>query len=279
MSDSKTDSQDPNEPSLEDILASIRKIVFENDGEAGAGGTDTGNGNTGNRNTENRDTGEQAIAAAASEIAAVESLQSHEESESIAVEAQPGEPAVREIRPAAEEVPAEEDPPEDAPSPGSQPGSQEAVAAGERPGAASAEPAGQVTAGEDDAGDPVLVLTEMIAPDGSLVRIDPAGPPVEGGPPARNEHLVQGEGPLRREMPGQRENPAQGALQEKTASVAEIGAGRENPALDTPDQRELAATLREWLDNNLPGIVDRAARDELRKLADRLEGTPATRQD
>ena len=113
----------------------------------------------------------------------------------------------------------------------------------------------------------------MIAPDGSLVRIDP------GGPPARNEHLVQDEGPLRREMPGQRENPAQGALQEKTASVAEIGAGSENPALDTPVQRELAATLRDWLDNNLPGIVDRAARDELRKLADRLEGTPATRQD
>lgn len=273
MSDSKTDSQDPNEPSLEDILASIRRIVFENDGEAGAGRPGTGNGNTGNRdtgntNTGNTNTGEQAIAAAATGIAAVESLRSHEESETTIVEAQLGEPAVREIWPTAEE-----DPPEDAPSPGSQPGSQEAVAAGERPGAASAEPAGQETAGEDDAGDPVLVLTEMIAPDGSLVRIDP------GGPPARNEHLVQDEGPLRREMPGQRENPAQGALQEKTASVAEIGAGSENPALDTPVQRELAATLRDWLDNNLPGIVDRAARDELRKLVDRLEGTPATRQD
>ena len=265
MSDSKTDLQDPNEPSLEDILASIRRIVFENDGEAGAGRPDAGNGNT-----ENRDTSEQATAAAAAGIAAVESLQSHEESETTADEAQAGEPAARDIRPMAAEDPLEDEP---------SPGSQESVAASERPGAASAEPVGQVTAGEDDAGVPVLVLTEMIAPDGSLVRIDPGGPPVEGGLPARNEHLVQDEGPLGREMPGRQENPAQGALQAKTASVAEIGAGSENPALDAPVQRELAAALREWLDNNLPGIVDRAARDELRKLADRLEETPANRQD
>ncbi len=101
-------------------------------------------------------------------------------------------------------------------------------------------------AGPDaDAGETVLLLTDMIAPDGSVVRLDPrpAEAPLPDGPPERG-------------------SPAPGA---GAGGGERVGEG----ALDPVTQDSLAATVREWLDRNAPGMVDEAARRELQKLAER----------
>ena len=80
----------------------------------------------------------------------------------------------------------------------------------------------------------------MIAPDGSVVRLDPR--------PA--------------DAPAAPDDPAAGAGS---------GDGAGEGALDPATQSELAATVREWLDRNAPELVDRAARRELQKLSDRQD--------
>ena len=204
MSDSKTDSQDPNEPSLEDILASIRRIVFENDGAAGDRETSDG-----------RDAAESGSPAEAP-------VRPAEGGDPVSEDALSGEPA------AGESGRAEETgPPDDAVSPEPPKSGDAHIHRG-----TDAAPAGPESAGSDTGpDDTVLLLTEMIAPDGSVVRIGPQARQAQSGnsPPA------------------------------------------EDPALDAATHGELAAMLREWLDENVPDIVDRAARDELRKLADRPE--------
>ena len=110
------------------------------------------------------------------------------------------------------------------------------------------DPAGPDARDTSGAGpeDTVLLLTEMIAPDGSVVRLDPR--PAETPSPADTPDLP----------------PAAGA---GAGGSEEKGKG----ALDPATQSELAATVREWLDRNAPGLVDRAARRELQKLADRQD--------
>ena len=85
----------------------------------------------------------------------------------------------------------------------------------------------------------------MIAPDGSVVRLDPrpAEAPLPDGPPERG-------------------SPAPGA---GAVGGERVGEG----ALDPATQDSLAATVREWLDRNAAGMVDEAARRELQKLAER----------
>ena len=82
----------------------------------------------------------------------------------------------------------------------------------------------------------------MIAPDGSVVRLDPG---LTEAPAVQNAPAAAG------------------------AGAGSDGAGE--GALDPATQSELAATVREWLDRNAPDLVDRAARRELQKRSDRQD--------
>ena len=212
MSEGNTESRQADEPSMEEILASIRRIVFENDGAAGDRETSDG-----------RDAAESGSPAEAP-------VRPAERGDPVSEDALSGEPAAGKF-----DRSEETGPPDNAASPEPPKSGDAHIHRG-----TDAAPAGPESAGSDTGpDDTVLLLTEMIAPDGSVVRIGPQARQAQSGnsPPA------------------------------------------EDPALDAATQGELAAMLREWLDQNVPDIVDRAARDELRKLADRLEGTPANRQD
>ena len=126
---------------------------------------------------------------------------------------------------------APQEPQEPAPAEAQEPGDPAAPSDGAA-GGVGAEP-----------GETVLLLTDMIAPDGSVVRLDPR--------PA--------EGPAAQDAP------------EAAGAGAGSGKGAGEGALDPATQSELAATVREWLDRNAPELVDRAARRELQKLSDRQD--------
>lgn len=236
MTQHESRSKQPDEPSVDEILASIRQIVFENDDrglapKAGASKAEI----------------HAAEVAAADDPAARAGRADPEptthpaETDAPADEPpQTEEMAAGEVRGAAETDPPEgpelPEPPESAP--------ESAPAVGEAAG---------IGAGP---GDTVLLLTEMIAPDGSVVRIDPR--PAEAPPPDTP-----------RDMP--RDTPPDGP---GTAGT-DAGAGDRERAgegeLDLATQVDLAATVREWLDRNAPGMVDRAARSEVQKLAERQD--------
>ena len=219
MTGRETESRQSDEPSLEEILASIRQIVFENDGGEAASGRRDGKAGP--------EASETAPEPAAAVAPADEPSQGDGTDPAEGGEELPGKRIAGETDSAAK---TESRPETELPEP---PESEKPVADDSNP-ADRADPAGH-EADESGAGpgETVLLLTDMIAPDGSVVRIDPR--PAQG----------RGETP-----PGE-------------------GSGEQ--ALDAATQDNLAATVREWLDRNAPGMVDRAARRELHKLADRQE--------
>lgn len=201
---------------MDEILESIRRIVFEEDGRPpgpGAGVSD-------------------ADAPAAEAPAA----------EAPAAEVPAAEvPAAATGRAAGEETaqPAGTDAPPDNPPP-----------VVETPVETTVEPLPAVEPAIDDEaaggvgagpGETILLLTDMIAPDGSVVRLDPR--PADA-PPAPDAAAGAGAG---------------------------SGEGAGEGALDPATQSELAATVREWLDRNAPELVDRAARRELQERSDRRD--------
>ena len=230
MSDRETESRQPDDPSLEDILASIRQIVFENDDEAAVSGAREGKAG--------QETSETAPEAATTDSPADEPFHGDGGDAPEAGKEPPGERFTRETGPAAQTGPPQEAASLEPQGPAADEASPED----------RAEPSGCAT--DDvgaDPGDTVLLLTEMIAPDGSVVRLDP--PPVTSRaetPPAEKSVPVSG---------------PEGAGDD----------GSDELALDAAAQDDLAATVREWLDRHAPEMIDRAARRELRKLADRQE--------
>lgn len=190
MTERDSRSKQSGEPSMDEILESIRRIVFEEDDRprgSGAGVSDAD--------------------APAAEVPTAEV------------------PAAG--RAAGEETaqPAGTDAPPDQPPPAAEPATDEEAAGG-----VGGAP-----------GETVLLLTDMIAPDGSVVRLDPC--PADA-PPAPDAAAGAGAG---------------------------SGEGAGEGALDPATQSELAATVREWLDRNAPELVDRAARRELQKRSDRRD--------
>ena len=224
MNDRETESRKPDDPSLEEILASIRQIVFENDDKEA--GSRARGGNAG------PDASETTPEAATPDEPAPEPPREDRADPAVTAEELPEE------RIAVETDSAETTGlPQEAVSPEPQEPVADIANPADRP-----SPAGR---GEDDdaagPGDSVLLLTEMIAPDGSVVHID-----------ARR---------------------AQARPDAPMADGADTGSGEspEERPLDAGAEGEFAAAFREWLDRNGPDIVDRVARRELRKLADRQE--------
>lgn len=302
MTDRDSRSKQPDEPSVDEILASIRQIVFEDDGPGPAPDTDI-------REAEIPTPG---IPAAKPPVAGVDRAATdpaarladtgappsepprQDETEvdedlaavdpGAAEEAPPPEPPPSAPAPdiaqatagAAEKAPPPEPPPTDIaeaaagaaeearpqepPAPAPAPDGAETAArpVAEKPVGAGFDPDPEPEAGPDpeaspdleagpdpDDGETVLLLTDMIAPDGSVVRLDPR--PAEASLPDRPPTSGT-------KSPGAGEGGGEGA-----------GEG----ALDPATRDSLAATVREWLDRNAPDMVDRAARRELQKLAER----------
>ena len=233
MTDRNSRSKQADEPSVDEILASIRRIVFEDDGAGPAPDTDL---------AEAEIPSGQVPAARAGQADRDSAARSA--GEAVPPREPPRKPARKLLRDgetaAGEDGRAEEAPPPEPPAPDGPPDRPE-IAAGPAAGdAVSSDP------GPDPvAVDTVLLLTDMIAPDGSVVRIAPrpAEAPLRDRPPA----------------PGVK------------ASEAEAGGGEGvgEGTLDPAAQDRLAAAVREWLDRNAPGMVDEAARRELQKLDER----------
>lgn len=263
MSERESRSKQSGEPSVDDILESIRRIVFEeDDGAPGAGAGASG--------AEVPAAEVPAAEIPAADVPAVEIPPAEVPAAAAGRTAVAGtvQPAGKDAPP-DEALPAVEPPPDVEPASGETTSGETAAgetaageeAAGEEAGAAEAAPPDDAApqgpqepgpAEVQEPGDPaapsagglgaepgetVLLLTDMIAPDGSVVRLDPR--------PA--------------EAPAVQDDPAAG------------GDGAGEGALDPATQSELAATVREWLDRNAPELVDQAARRELQKLSDRQD--------
>ena len=218
MTDRDSESRRSDDPSLEEILASIREIVFEKDDAKavpGAGDRKAG-----------PEASETAPETPTAEAPADEPLHGDEGDAPETGAAPRGDGTAGERSGERGGAPQAESPQDKAlPEP-------QGPAAGKADAADRADPAGRAAADSGEGpGDTVMILTDMIAPDGSVVRIDPS--PVRAGD--------------------------------------ETPAPAEESALSAATQDELAATVRAWLDRNAPEMVDRAARRELRKLADRQE--------
>ena len=172
---SEPGSRPPDDPSMDEILASIRRIVFEQDGKARPGPA-----------------GDAARAAPA---------------------AGSSDPAPGDAGPAERAEDAGADGADAAPD-----AAPEVPAGGAGPGGAGS--------GGDDA---VLLLTEMIAADGSVVRIDPGTAREPGGWPAASA----------------------------------------GTAFDPPARQEVAVIVDRWLDRHMAGIVNQAVRDAVAGAVER----------
>jgi uncharacterized protein len=132
-----------------------------------------------------------------------------------------------------------------------------------RPGSASPEK------------DEVLELTDVVGEDGLVAKLEKVTPvepehsaPEGGGllseraATAAAESIAELATLVAREQPV-RDNPALGG------GLPLGGAGR---TLEDVVRELLRPLLRDWLDQNLPGLVDRLVRDEIEKLVRRTQG-------
>ena len=235
MTDRNSRSKQADEPSVDDILASIRRIVFEDEGAGPTPDTDIAEAEIPAREFPADRAGRAAADSAARSV-----------EEAVPPREPPREPprdgkaAAGEDGGPADPGGAEEAPPPEPPAPDGPPDRPEIAA-----GPAVEDAVGSDPGPDPGADDTVLLLTDMIAPDGSVVRIDPrpAGAPLPDGP------------------------PAPGIKASETEAGGGEGAGQ--GTLDPATQDGLAAAVREWLDRNAPDMVDEAARRELQKLAER----------
>ena len=138
---------------------------------------------------------------------------------------------------------------------------------------------------EDDEGD-VLLLTEMVAEDGTVVSLAAAGEaPAEAALPVsdgrREPVLDRAEEPAMAE-PDKADQPllseeraaASAALLRELARTVSRGGetatlNLTDPALEGVVRESLRSLLREWLDAHLPPMVERLVREEIQRVVAR----------
>jgi cell pole-organizing protein PopZ len=142
-----------------------------------------------------------------------------------------------------------------------------APAATEEPAALEAEPEPQPVAAEPEpvaAAEPepaavveeeALELTEKVETHGDLDVVTPQAPPAVAEPePAPVESLVS-------------ESAASAAASSFGQLSAAIGMPREDRTLEDVVRELLRPLLQQWLDSNLPGIVQQAVEAEVERIA------------
>ena len=141
-------------------------------------------------------------------------------------------------------------------------------------------PATSAAKAEEEDDEDVLELTEMVG--------DPEPePPVTAGTPADKPATPQPTFPATQEQPAMTVQSSE-PLISSVAAVASTNAFARLAKAASPDERRqpaggitveqlvvdlLAPMLRDWLDQNLPGIVERVVEQEVKKLARRAELT------
>ncbi|MBR0681656.1 DUF2497 domain-containing protein [Roseomonas eburnea] len=128
-------------------------------------------------------------------------------------------------------------------------------------------------------GDEPLVLTEemmVAAPDEPE---PPAAAPAAGQPPLPDEVPVSEPTPVLAESPAADALLAPAAAAAATAAVGQLlravsserGAAvtRGGPSIEDVVREELRPLLKDWLDQHLPGIVERLVRAEIERVAGR----------
>jgi uncharacterized protein len=124
------------------------------------------------------------------------------------------------------------------------------------------------------AGGDVLELTEALEPDGSVRHLPPFGAALRGAGEPRSAAMPDGRiepAPPRPAAAKQEAGPPEGAV----AVTRERGAEREPPkgvggdrSLEELVRELLRPMLQRWLDENLPGLVERAVRAEIARQSD-----------
>ena len=116
----------------------------------------------------------------------------------------------------------------------------------------------------------ILELTDVVQDDGSVSKLEKQ-PSIERGPSA-----PEGDDDLLSETAA---TAAGGSLAELATLVAREHSRRDNLSLGATSRtledlvREmLRPLLREWLDENLPSVVERLVREEIEKLVRRTHG-------
>jgi uncharacterized protein len=126
------------------------------------------------------------------------------------------------------------------------------------------------------AGGDVLELTEALEPDGSVRHLPPFGAALRRPAEARSAAMPDGRiepAPPRPAAAKQEAGPPEGA--ESVAVTRERGAEREPPKgvggdrpLEELVRELLRPMLQRWLDENLPGLVERAVRAEIARQSE-----------
>ena len=118
--------------------------------------------------------------------------------------------------------------------------------------------------------DDILELTEMLADDGSVVRLtgltaaQPDGAPVAPKPPVENgeiERLLSASGTAASVEALAR------LLRERTAGEAGAAVTANDETLDALVRDTLRPLLARWLEEHLPALVERLVREEIDRLA------------
>jgi cell pole-organizing protein PopZ len=169
--------------------------------------------------------------------------------------------------------------------------SEEGTPPAPEPGAAPSEPREERAAVPDQADEDVLLLTEMVAEDGSVVSLsdnpenlsDEAGPsaalpepPPEPStePAAENEinppvDLAEEPAPLVSAAAAAASLQSLSELTRTVSRARDLSIGGAGRTLEDLIRELLAPMLKEWLDANLAALVERLVRQEIERLSRR----------
>jgi cell pole-organizing protein PopZ len=121
----------------------------------------------------------------------------------------------------------------------------------------------------------VLELTDVVQEDGSVTSIEEAPPRVAPEPephdmPRRGEDGLLSEAAASASAVSLAELAA--AVARREAPRGDIPLGRADQTLEGLVAELLRPFLREWLDQHLPGLIERLVRQEIERLVRRAEG-------
>jgi cell pole-organizing protein PopZ len=159
---------------------------------------------------------------------------------------------------------------------GDAPATDAAVAADAPSVAPSVAPAAVAPQVADD----ILELTDVVEPDGTVVNLskakapEPRSRPVE--PPARPFVELEDEVPQERIVSAHTAAAAVGAFSQIAAlrdesRARDLGLGAGHLTLEAIVREELRPILRDWLDANLPDMVERIVQQEIARLVNDVQ--------
>lgn len=229
------------EPTMEEILASIRRIISEDDAEA-----------------------DQATARATGNEAADEAPEAAHAPEPEPA-AEPAAESAPESTPESEPEPAPDLAADLAPNLALEPVTDFAAGA-ETQTSSAVEPEfeDEVASEEDD----VLELTEMVEADGTVVNLaaERAAKGAIAAGDAEEQGLVGTE--TAAATVGSLSELARAAIAGSRSRRGSVGDGR---TLEDIVREALRPELKAWLDSNLPALVEQIVRDEIKRLVRRAE--------